>query len=164
MSSFSVEQLADATGLSEAALRLFLCILAGYPLALIYRVMVLLCRNPKALPAQLLQHLFSIVGGLSFTFFCYGNDVLHSLIAVSVTYLLLWGCPSRMLGTALSFIFNFCYLLIGYYFMATDEYHIDWTMPHCVLTLRLIGKLDLQRQRATTHVSRVLSLVACTSY
>lgn len=31
------------------------------------------------------------------------------------------------------------YLLSGYYYTSTDTYDITWTMPHCVLTLRLIG-------------------------
>ncbi len=31
------------------------------------------------------------------------------------------------------------YLLMGYYYTATEEYDIKWTMPHCVLTLKLIG-------------------------
>ncbi|MEE6513731.1 hypothetical protein FKM82_021530 [Ascaphus truei] len=31
------------------------------------------------------------------------------------------------------------YLLSGYYITATDDYDIKWTMPHCVLTLKLVG-------------------------
>uniref|UniRef100_A0A663F1T5 Lysophospholipid acyltransferase 5 n=1 Tax=Aquila chrysaetos chrysaetos TaxID=223781 RepID=A0A663F1T5_AQUCH len=31
------------------------------------------------------------------------------------------------------------YLMAGYYFTATEHYDIKWTMPHCVLTLKLIG-------------------------
>lgn len=31
------------------------------------------------------------------------------------------------------------YLLIGYYYTGTETYDIKWTMPHCVLVLRLIG-------------------------
>jgi hypothetical protein len=27
----------------------------------------------------------------------------------------------------------------GYYYTGTDTYDIKWSMPHCVLTLRLIG-------------------------
>ncbi|KAA0703141.1 Lysophospholipid acyltransferase 5 [Triplophysa tibetana] len=38
-----------------------------------------------------------------------------------------------------SFTFQMIYLLMGYYYTATDEYDIKWTMPHCVLTLKLIG-------------------------
>lgn len=35
------------------------------------------------------------------------------------------------------------YLLMGYYYTATEEYDIKWTMPHCVLTLKLIGMMLL---------------------
>ncbi|KAF8769891.1 Lysophospholipid acyltransferase 5 like protein [Argiope bruennichi] len=31
------------------------------------------------------------------------------------------------------------YLIYGYYITGTDEYDIKWSMPQCVLTLRLIG-------------------------
>lgn len=35
------------------------------------------------------------------------------------------------------------YLMAGYYFTATEHYDIKWTMPHCVLTLKLIGEWHL---------------------
>lgn len=46
------------------------------------------------------------------------------------------------------FVFNFSlilvllqlYLLAGYYYTATEEYDIKWTMPHCVLMLKLVGE------------------------
>ncbi|MEE6513732.1 hypothetical protein FKM82_021530 [Ascaphus truei] len=38
-----------------------------------------------------------------------------------------------------SFCFQMMYLLSGYYITATDDYDIKWTMPHCVLTLKLVG-------------------------
>ncbi|XP_061492714.1 lysophospholipid acyltransferase 5 isoform X2 [Rhineura floridana] len=38
-----------------------------------------------------------------------------------------------------SFCFQMAYLMAGYYFTATENYDIKWTMPHCVLTLKLIG-------------------------
>lgn len=31
----------------------------------------------------------------------------------------------------------------GYFFYSTDEYDINWTLPQCILVLRLIGKLAL---------------------
>lgn len=34
----------------------------------------------------------------------------------------------------------------GYYYTATDNYDIKWTMPHCVLTLKLIGKCHQSRK------------------
>lgn len=35
------------------------------------------------------------------------------------------------------------YLLAGYYYTATLDYDIKWTMPQCVLTLKLIGEFWL---------------------
>jgi hypothetical protein len=32
--------------------------------------------------------------------------------------------------------------LVGYWYTASENYDICWTMPHCVLSLRLIGKLN----------------------
>lgn len=46
---------------------------------------------------------------------------------------------SSFLMMALTFIFNMTYLLVGYYYTESNEYDILWTMPHCVLTLRMIG-------------------------
>ena len=41
----------------------------------------------------------------------------------------------------LSFIFNFGYLLVGYWYTESTDYDICWTMPGCILCLRLIGKI-----------------------
>lgn len=30
-------------------------------------------------------------------------------------------------------------MILGYYYSGTDEYDINWTVPQCVLVLRLIG-------------------------
>lgn len=72
--------------------------------------------------------------------FNYGYDICHSAIAVLVTYILctiLQGKPAVLVK--LNFIFHMCYLLIGYYLTESNDYDILWTMPHCVLVLRLIG-------------------------
>lgn len=52
-------------------------------------------------------------------------------------------------------IFNMTYLLFGYYTTATETYDITWTMPHCVLTLKLIGlAFDISDgQRPETELS-----------
>ncbi|XP_012879036.1 PREDICTED: lysophospholipid acyltransferase 5 [Dipodomys ordii] len=38
-----------------------------------------------------------------------------------------------------TFCIQMAYLLAGYYYTATGTYDIKWTMPHCVLTLKMIG-------------------------
>lgn len=76
--------------------------------------------------------------GLLICLFNYGWLAYHSLTAVLVSYgLILFLNGNALVFTSL--IFNMSYLLIGYYKTATETYDITWTMPHCVLTLKLIG-------------------------
>lgn len=35
---------------------------------------------------------------------------------------------------------EFIVIFLGYVYAATDDYDINWTLPQCVLVLRLIGK------------------------
>lgn len=79
-----------------------------------------------------------IIAGIAICIFNYGLLVYHSLIAVAVSYILITFLNSTPL-IATSFVFHMTYLLAGYYYTATTTYDITWTMPHCVLILRLIG-------------------------
>ncbi|CAB0017009.1 unnamed protein product [Nesidiocoris tenuis] len=83
--------LANAVGIGEPALKLLLSILFGYPIAIVYRTVIV--GKPPAI-----QHAYMIACGL-------------------------------LLG-----FYNF-----GYCYTSTDSYDIVWTMPHCILTLRLTG-------------------------
>lgn len=92
--------------------------------------------------------------------FNYGTDLYHSALAVAVTYLLNVVFATSSLLVPLSFSYHMGYLLVGgfsrdvlicakltyiscfsvgYYFTTSETYDIKWTMPHCVLVLRLIG-------------------------
>lgn len=87
-----------------------------------------------------IKHTYFLVLGVLLFLFNYGCNIYHSAIAIFVTYLLcikLSGNPK--LFVILNFTFNMTYLLIGYYLTESNEYDILWTMPHCVLVLRLIG-------------------------
>ncbi|EDV97950.1 lysophospholipid acyltransferase 5 [Drosophila grimshawi] len=126
--------LATKFGVSVEAFRLLLTLLAGYPIAAIYH------RFVADLVAKPLHHLYFAFCGMSLCYFNYGMDTYHSLLGIGVTYLLvllLRGAPLLLLIA--NFIFNMGYLLLGYYFTASNEYDILWTMPHCILTLRMIG-------------------------
>lgn len=68
-----------------------------------------------------------------------GPDVVHSLYAVLATYIILLCAGGTLTSVVISFVFNFGYLLVGYFFTESEGYDICWTMPHCVLCLRLIG-------------------------
>ena len=80
-----------------------------------------------------------LVPGLLAGWFVIGPDIQHSLAAIIVTYILLAAAGGTLVSVIISFIFNFSYLLVGYYFTESEGYDICWTMPHCVLSLRLIG-------------------------
>ncbi|XP_060618574.2 lysophospholipid acyltransferase 5 isoform X1 [Anolis sagrei] len=128
----SLAEIAASLGSSEQALRLILSILMGYPFALFQRYFLF----QKEL---YLIHLYNILMGISVAYFNFGTMFCHSLICVLVQFLIL-----RLMGRTISavvttFCFQMVYLMAGYYYTATEHYDIKWTMPHCVLTLKLIG-------------------------
>lgn len=125
-----VEALANVSGASQPAIRLILSVLAAYPLGAVYR-------NLKT--SVTVKHLFIAVTGLAIVLFNYGFDLYHSLLAVTATYFFNTFFATSSLLVPLSFCYHLGYLLIGYYFTTSDTYDIKWTMPHCVLVLRLIG-------------------------
>ncbi|XP_071521262.1 lysophospholipid acyltransferase 5 isoform X1 [Panulirus ornatus] len=127
-----LQAFANLLGAPEPALRLLISILIGYPLVLIHRY-TLYCKSPK------LQHLYFIVSGVSIALFNYGHNVVHSVVCVMVAWLLLLFVGGTLKSVIISFVFQMTYLLVGYYMTGTDTYDIKWSMPHCVLTLRLIA-------------------------
>ncbi|XP_018587501.1 lysophospholipid acyltransferase 5 [Scleropages formosus] len=127
-----MERLSESLGSSEPAVRLILSILTGYPFAMLYRS-YFFHQSPTVV------HLFHTMSGLILAAFNFGSQLYHSAVCVGVQFLLL-RLMGRTLTTVLtSFSFQMVYLLCGYYYTATDQYDIKWTMPHCVLALKLIG-------------------------
>jgi len=125
--------LASSCGAPEAALKLVLGQLAGFPLLLFYR---------KYLSGKEtnFQHLYFFLSGLGLAHWVIGKGVTHSLYSILFTYLLLFIAGGTATSVVISLIFNMGYLLAGYwYMMSEDEYDVSWTMPQCVLCLRLIG-------------------------
>ena len=104
----------------------------GYPLMFLYRKFV--SKQPTNI-----HHWFFILTGLLIGWFVVGSDVKHSLYAILTTFIILLAAGGTLTSVIISFIFNFGYLLVGYYYTESEGYDICWTMPHCVLTLRLIG-------------------------
>lgn len=123
---------AQTIGAPEQALRLLISILLGYPIALFN------CYYLRHKSASH-QHIFFTLTGLFIGFFNFGWDISHSFGCVLVQYLLMKILPGTRMCVAVSFTFHMSYLLLGYYQTGTDTYDIKWSMPHCVLTLRLIG-------------------------
>uniref|UniRef100_F7CCY5 Lysophospholipid acyltransferase 5 n=1 Tax=Monodelphis domestica TaxID=13616 RepID=F7CCY5_MONDO len=128
----SLQNLATSLGASEQALRLIISIFLGYPFALFYRHFLFY-------KDCYLIHLFHIITGLSIAYFNFGSHLYHSLICVVLQFLILRLMGRTVTAVLTTFFFQMAYLLAGYYCTATGNYDIKWTMPHCVLTLKLIG-------------------------
>lgn len=109
----------------------FFVLITGYPLAVLYR-------KKFYTQTKTINHLYILTTGILICLFNYGWLLYHSLSAVLVSYALIVLFNGTTL-VATTFLFHMTYLLIGYYKTATETYDITWTMPHCVLTLRLIG-------------------------
>nr|XP_028567274.1 lysophospholipid acyltransferase 5 [Podarcis muralis] len=128
----SLAEVASSLGTSEQALRLILSIFMGYPFALFQRYFLF----QKDL---YLIHLYNTLTGLSVAYFNFGPQFCHSLICVLIQFLILRLMGRTVTAVCTSFCFQMLYLMAGYFFTATESYDIKWTMPHCVLTLKLIG-------------------------
>lgn len=123
--------LAQSFGVTVPALKLLLGVFAGYPFALIYRKYLFHQSEQK-------QCLYFILCGLTLGFWNYGFGMFHCLLSILLTYLAVTYLKG-ILMVSLVFVFNFTYLLVGYFHSSTDSYDITWTMPYCILVLRLIG-------------------------
>ncbi|XP_047453786.1 lysophospholipid acyltransferase 5 isoform X1 [Mugil cephalus] len=128
-----LENLSESLGSPEPAVRLILSILIGYPCALVYR-RFLFYQSPTVI------HLFHALSGLALAAFNFaGSQLYHSVVCILVQFLMLRLMGRTVTAVLSSFTFQMLYLLAGYYYTATEEYDIKWTMPHCVLTLKLVG-------------------------
>ncbi|XP_049847330.1 lysophospholipid acyltransferase 5-like [Schistocerca gregaria] len=162
-----LESIAYHLGAPEPALRLVISLLAGYPVAAFYHHYV---RSMS----ETLRHVFFVVVGLIIAYFNYGEDVMHSMMAVFGTYIFLQIFGASKESVCSIFTFTMLYLLAGYYLTGTETYDIKWTMAQCVLTLRLIGLVfDIydgakpdelvpknQRETALQHVPSLLEIAA----
>ncbi|XP_017107728.2 lysophospholipid acyltransferase 5 [Drosophila bipectinata] len=129
-----MDGIAETAGVPVEALRLLLTILAGYPIAAFY-LKFLTSINDKVV-----HHMFFASCGAGLCYFNYGNDTYHSILGIMTTYFLaLFLRKATTIFLTINFIFHMTYLLLGYYYTASNEYDILWTMPHCILVLRMIG-------------------------
>ncbi|XP_014259800.1 lysophospholipid acyltransferase 5 [Cimex lectularius] len=124
--------LAASLGLSEPALRLFITIMTGYPIALIHRLF-LFGKPPPV------QHVFFILCGLSLGMYNFGLEMLYTLLGLVVVYAILKMIGGTVHSVIITFVFTLGSLIAGYWVTTTDNYDIVWTMPYCILTLRLTG-------------------------
>ncbi|KAF7282112.1 hypothetical protein GWI33_003227 [Rhynchophorus ferrugineus] len=119
-------------GISEAAFRLLIGVFSGYPLAFIYRKHIY---NKN----QEIQCLYFAISGFLIGFWNFGFEIFHCLLSIVFSYFIILLFKASIISVTIIFISTFSYLLVGYYFTSTDSYDITWTMPYCILVLRLIG-------------------------
>ncbi|KAF7732563.1 hypothetical protein EC973_003310 [Apophysomyces ossiformis] len=136
--------IAWATGIPEPTLRLLLTLVLAYPVARVYNNTYLRhVEDSKVNQATLTdRNNFVLVSGLLLSLFFNGTQIYHSLLTVAISYAICYlgdQFHNRQLAAIGVWVFNAAYLLLGYYFTATDDYDITWTMAQCILCLRLMG-------------------------
>ncbi|KRY85061.1 Lysophospholipid acyltransferase 5 [Trichinella pseudospiralis] len=119
-------------GLSDPAICLLASLVCVVPLGFLHRAVF----NGKP---KRIQHLFFIITGLLLFYINYGGHTIHSLISIFVAYILCRYFKGTIESVVMAFVFFMSYLVIGYNVMSSGKYDLSWTMPQCVLTLRLIG-------------------------
>lgn len=130
-----VENLAGFFGNSNESTRVLITILVSIPLAFLYRCFI------KKLQVKY-KHIFFIASGIILYYFNFGLNVIHQIAAVGFTFLLFkfqlktW---QRSTLIAVNMICLMVYLSSCYYLYQTEDYDINFTIPHCLLVLRLIA-------------------------
>lgn len=123
--------IAEAIGTTEPALKLLISILMAYPLAIVYHKYIRLRVD--------LRNIYFIITGLDIAYYNFGLTLYHNAIPIFVMYLTTLVFGPGKINAIVSFFFNMIYLLVGYTLTESENYDITWTMPHCVLTLKLIA-------------------------
>ncbi|CAG7819298.1 unnamed protein product, partial [Allacma fusca] len=147
---------------------LFVCFCIAYPFATFHRLF-LHAKSPIA------QHVFFILAGSFIGYFNYGGSIIHAYICILVNYLVLLVSSGTLFSVIFSFIFQMCYLMTEYYMTETNTYDIKWTIPHCVLTLRLVGQAfdvldgtrnnsELSKDQQAQALTKVPSLLECAGH
>lgn len=121
-------------GVSEASARFLLALFSAYPIALVYRRLV-------ATQVPQVQNLYFTLSGIWVMYYVYGIHIWHSMVDVVVVYLLFVTCGGSLLCVTLTWIVTMGHMLAGYasVILSGQVHPISWTIPHCVLVLKLIG-------------------------
>ncbi|XP_077970828.1 lysophospholipid acyltransferase 5-like [Styela clava] len=127
-----LEEVANKFGVGEGAVKLLLTLYIVYIFGAIHR------RFFFKTPAYV-QHIYFTIIGLSLIYWNYGNGFIHSIICITAQWLIFKVIGTSTACVAISFPFQLAYLVAGYVATSTEGYDINWTMPHCVLMMRLIG-------------------------
>lgn len=127
-------QFSELLGLSEPSARFLLALFSAYPFALLYRTAFVHC-------SSIVQNLFFTLSGMCVIYYVYGLGICHSMVDIVMVYCVLWACGGSLLSVCLTWLITMGHLISGYvWVLYLEEVHsISWTIPHCVLVLKLIG-------------------------
>lgn len=122
----------DELTITSPPVKLMLSLLLSYPISIIYSIFfVKASKNVK-----LIYHL---IFGIVLIVFNYGFDIYHSLITCFFCYAVLYFVNIKI-ALVVNFVAPMVYLVVGCYLTQIgNNYSITWTLPQCVLTLRLIA-------------------------
>ncbi|KAI8334729.1 MBOAT, membrane-bound O-acyltransferase family-domain-containing protein [Chlamydoabsidia padenii] len=133
------------TGIPESTARLLITVILAYPVAVQYNSLYM--RHPKettnTTTTTMDRNTFVLLSGLALSFFFNGFEIYHSLLTVGLSYGICYMVgeqwQQRRLAGSMVWVLNAVYLLAGYYYTSSEDYDISWTMPQCILCLRLMG-------------------------
>ena len=137
-----ISNLSQQYGLDEAGIRFLLGQMSGYPLFLLYSLLI------RKSPSLFTHYLYIISTGVFVAYWSFGLECLiHGMVCIILNHLVLTFGPfhtqtQRFKTTTFAVVVQFLYLLAGYWNRQKwGEYDaaIDWTTPHCVLCLRLMS-------------------------
>ena len=155
--------LSNTVGLNMSLMKMFASMTIFYLFAWIERNFFTIPRarskNQKNRPVNLLNHhLYHIILGFLTLYYCFGSDIIYCYFVVVAQFLILaLDRYAPQISSSLSFIsdhkkgnhnfmiiftwlFQVGFLCYGYSFAYAEstEYVINWTMPSCMLCLKMI--------------------------
>jgi lysophospholipid acyltransferase 5 len=126
--------LSDYLRVPEPSARFLLALYGAYLFSFIYRYYVSRQR-------PLVQNLYWTLSGILVVAYVYGWGVWHMLVDVFAVYLTLRLLGGTRASLVVTWVITMGHLMAGYlHVKLSNEIHpIAWTIPHCVLVLKLIG-------------------------
>lgn len=162
----AVDKLADVVAVTPAEIRLFLCLLLSYPIALTWRAM-------PAGPSGLFRHVFSVVIGFCMLQFVNGYQWILTIGTCMLCYVLMWALGPNN-ARIVSFI-AMAILACGHLYRQVTDYlgwTLDWTLIAMVTTQKIMGlaynvqdgadpnATDEQKARAVKSLPSVLEFLS----
>lgn len=127
------DTLSALTGVQADAIQLLLAIVGFYPICVVYNLFL----HKRLTPT--FKSIYFFVAGFTGMIACYGLNSIHAIINCLFCYLCCKWLPIRIALT-LNFLFTLIYLMVGYRLNQVDwTYSVTWTMPQCIMVLRLIA-------------------------